>query len=739
MIEAAITSSVLIVAVILLRTFCRGKISSRFQYALWSLVLLRLVIPFSLFQGSASVMNFIPKSDALNKTEYILPLSRALAEDTPNTAVKDGEVFDGNSFGYSVLSEDGETITRYCAKTTVEDILKSIWIAGTIAVGLWFAVVNTVFYRRLCRSRKLLAADCVLTVYVTEGITSPCLFGLFKPSVYLNEKALQSEQTQRCVLTHELCHYRHLDHIWSLFRGLCCAVYWWNPLVWVAAILSRRDSELACDESAITLLGEEKRFEYGRVLLNMIASRPSPSELMCTATTMTGGKKSIAKRLNMIVKAPKTWLPALIAAVLILGAAAGCAFTGAEKNVESNAAIEGVRYPASIEYPSYTLSRLSMGEVQTTKRALEGESKKIAQSLLMDGAAQSTIYKGVKISELEECFKITVDYKDGTSSSSYAYMLDGKPVLQEINGWCCKVNTGLYLSITDMVPLVYGSDGKLWTDEVVSKWNEEIAPQNVILEDVSPTRSYESVATMWARLWAKSFVENTSEGNPAKCTNAEIKSVRLHAESMEKENKRLIVSITLTVKPKNEGDFFAWHQYTGVLAPFDENVVYCTVEIRHRDDGRWQGVGFFTAWSEVDYWGYSYSNGWINTSLDLLRVYAYNSKEATDELYLKYLNRIDWHAFKKDSGDEGWDLLYKIIDRACIGTNSQKARSYPNDQMYRNLYIMKGAVRAGEDYAQDFSVILGKLRDHDEKLYKFCLTQLPEHELKELQRLCPDA
>ncbi len=440
----------------------------------------------------------------------------------------------------------------------------------------------------------------------------------------------------------------------------------------------------------------------------------------------------------MIVKAPKTWLPALIAAVLILGAAAGCAFTGAEKNVESNAAIEGVRYPASIEYPSYTLSRLSMGEVQTTKRALEGESKKIAQSLLMDGAAQSTIYKGVKISELEECFKITVDYKDGTSSSSYAYMLDGKPVLQEINGWCCKVNTGLYLSITDMVPLVYGSDGKLWTDEVVSKWNEEIAPQNVILEDVSPTRSYESVATMWARLWAKSFVENTSEGNPAKCTNAEIKSVRLHAESMEKENKRLIVSITLTVKPKNEGDFFAWHQYTGTFAPLDENEIYCIAEIKLVDDGTWQGVDFCSEYKDLT-WGFSYTGGAFCPSLDTVRIAASDNTRSLDDKYLISLNNFHWQTFKEECGDEGWGYLYNIIDRACIGGNGQKAQRYPNDQMYRNLYIMKGAVRAGEDYAQDFSVILGKLRDHDEKLYKFCLTQLPEHELKELQRLCPDA
>ena len=69
------------------------------------------------------------------------------------------------------------------------------------------------------------------------------------------------------MLTHELTHYRHLDHLWSVLRGVALAVHWWNPLVWLAAACSRRDGELACDEGALRRLGDNERIPYGEALL----------------------------------------------------------------------------------------------------------------------------------------------------------------------------------------------------------------------------------------------------------------------------------------------------------------------------------------------------------------------------------------------------------------------------------------------------------------------------------------
>ena len=334
MIETVITSAVLILAVILVRFIFKEKISRRFQYALWGLVLLRLILPFSLFASNFSVMNAISATSVANKQVYVGTISKTPLSEAYGVSVnKDGELFDGNSFGYAVLSEDGKTVTRYVEKTTLDEVLKLVWLVGGIAVGLWFVIVNLVFYIRLRKSRVPypLEHGLPLKIYISDCFASPCLFGMFHPAIYLTPNAA-TEEALPYVLAHECCHYRHGDHIWSMLRGVCLAMYWWNPLVWVAAIFSRTDSERACDEAVIKKVGEENRLTYGKTLIDMVAVRHVPSNIMCTATSMTSGKREIKKRLNLIIENPKSLVTALIAAVLIVAVAAGCAFTGAKED-----------------------------------------------------------------------------------------------------------------------------------------------------------------------------------------------------------------------------------------------------------------------------------------------------------------------------------------------------------------------------------------------------------------------
>ncbi len=333
MIETVITSAVLILAVILVRFIFKEKISHRFQYALWGLVLLRLILPFSLFTSNISVMNAVSAQPIANQQVYVGTISKTqLSEGSSITAGKNNEIVDENSFGHSVLTDNGETVTRYAVKTTFSEIFKLVWLIGGIAVGLWFAIVNLTFYIRLRKSRfpYPLEHGLPLKIYIEDELASPCLFGLFRPAIYLTPNAA-TEDALPYVLAHEYSHYRHGDHIWSLLRGVCLAMYWWNPLVWVAAKLSQVDSELACDEAVITKVGESNRLAYGKTLIDMVAVRHSPSNIMYTATSMTSGKREIKERLNFIIENPKSLVTALISAVLIVAVAAGCAFTGARQ------------------------------------------------------------------------------------------------------------------------------------------------------------------------------------------------------------------------------------------------------------------------------------------------------------------------------------------------------------------------------------------------------------------------
>lgn len=73
--------------------------------------------------------------------------------------------------------------------------------------------------------------------------------------------------TTELIVRHELTHLRHLDFLWSFCRTLAVIVYWWNPLVWLAAIISKRDAELACDEAVAAGLQPEQRIAYARAIL----------------------------------------------------------------------------------------------------------------------------------------------------------------------------------------------------------------------------------------------------------------------------------------------------------------------------------------------------------------------------------------------------------------------------------------------------------------------------------------
>lgn len=294
-----IGSSLLIVLVAVLRRLLRGRVSARLIYALWGLVLLRLLVPFSPELG-------LPSAEAAAREVYertelseaMLPYERVTApyaagqsrgvlpEDDPIQPYIDaGEP----APEYRVeLHNEGtpEAETEFVFLRPWTEVLsgyvRPIWLAGTLTALALLACINLSFAARL-----------------------------------------------RHVLTHEDCHYRQLDQLWALLRALCLALYWWDPLVWLAAGLSRTDCELACDEAALSRLGEGERIAYGETLITM-AVKPRPAELLRAGSPIGSGKRELKARVLAIARRGRRLVvPAVLAAALCLVCAA-CAFTGSE-------------------------------------------------------------------------------------------------------------------------------------------------------------------------------------------------------------------------------------------------------------------------------------------------------------------------------------------------------------------------------------------------------------------------
>lgn len=325
--EALISSSVLILALTALRFLFRERISRRLQYALWGLVLLRLALPVPLPEARFSVMT------GAERLSGQVEAARPVPAVSPAPAVP--PVSNSTAPARPAPAASAQSVPAPQPVPSKTNPLLFGWLAGIGLTLGCFLVSNLRFSRRLRRTRTRFDAPvCPLPVYVSDAAVSPCLFGLFRPAVYLTSKAAGEPETRlQHILTHELCHYRHGDHIWSALRCLTLAVYWFHPLVWLAAALSRADGEQACDEAAIRALGEEQRLPYGKTLIDMIAVRAAPSGLLCAATTMVSGKKSLKNRLERIVRRRKPLVWALALTLLLTAALVGCTFTGAKADV----------------------------------------------------------------------------------------------------------------------------------------------------------------------------------------------------------------------------------------------------------------------------------------------------------------------------------------------------------------------------------------------------------------------
>ncbi|NCC67120.1 MAG: hypothetical protein EOM14_02830 [Clostridia bacterium] len=331
MTQTIITSSILILVVLLMRLVIKGRVSPRLQYALWALVLARLLLPFSLAGSPISIMNIVGEKSVLQINDSVSDNSayKGTEEQTEADAAAQDTVTDDNAAAAQETSAGEQA-----GKTDLRDVEVYAWYAGMAAIAVVILISNIGFALRLRKVRKRCrVSNCPLPVYVVRVLQTPCMFGLFRPAIYITPEVFEDKEKLRHVLAHETAHFRHGDHVCAALRGVCLAVYWFDPLVWLAADLSRRDAELACDESAIASIGEDSRIEYGRTLIGLTCEKRRATDLLCCATTMTGGKKSIMERIKMIANKPKTAAYTLVAVILIAALAAGCTFTGAEKEI----------------------------------------------------------------------------------------------------------------------------------------------------------------------------------------------------------------------------------------------------------------------------------------------------------------------------------------------------------------------------------------------------------------------
>ena len=263
LLNMSLTASVVIVFVLLLRLLLK-KAPKVISYALWGIVLFRLLCPISIGSGLslfglldtpvatsgtlASSIAYIP-SDIVH-TEYpslVLPapgIGEAISETLPQ-----GEE--------QLVADPLEAPTA---------IATYIWMAGVVAMGI-YAVVS---YLRL--RRKLMTASLVReNIYLADEIPSPFVMGLIHPKIYLPSSLGEREQSY--VVMHEQHHIRRLDHIMKVLAFIALSIHWFNPLVWLAFVMAGRDMEMSCDEAVVRKMGDGILADYAASLLSLATGK----------------------------------------------------------------------------------------------------------------------------------------------------------------------------------------------------------------------------------------------------------------------------------------------------------------------------------------------------------------------------------------------------------------------------------------------------------------------------------
>lgn len=314
------------------------KAPTIFSYALWGIVLFRLLCPFSF----ESVVSLIPTGEISIPQDIIYSPAPQI-----NTGISSLDNMVNpllpvpNTFGNSV-----NPIQIWLFVGAV------VWALGILAMLIYSIAAFVQLKRSLIGAVPLKE-----NIYLADHISSPFALGLWKPKIYLPSSLSGSEKD--FIIAHELCHLKRFDHATRILGFAALVVHWFNPFVWVAFIASGKDMELSADEAVMQKMDRDIRREYSQSLL-----RFGTAKSMIHATPLAFGEGDTKSRVKNVLnyQKPAFWVIA-IAIIAAVGIGVGLA---------ANQTSDPILTPESSEVTSISVEQISGGEslgvVETTDK-----------------------------------------------------------------------------------------------------------------------------------------------------------------------------------------------------------------------------------------------------------------------------------------------------------------------------------------------------------------------------------
>lgn len=295
LLNMSLVSIPLIIVLIVLRPFMK-KVPKAFLCALWGLVGVRLVCPFSF----ESFLSLLPTSEPI-------PMDRVTTQPA--------ETFDGavtSVYSSQIISGSAPVRNSITPLQMITSAAVLLWIAGLAAM----LVMGIISYLRLVRqvSASVNIGD---NVFINDYIKSPFVLGFLRPRIYIPSSLTEYEKEY--VIAHENAHIKRRDYVIKPLGYMLLSLHWFNPLVWVAYIFLCRDIESACDERVVSKLDADGKKNYSDILLRL--SVPNKSLRACPVAFGEIGIKSRVKSV-LSYKKPELWIvvvACVLTAVLSVG------------------------------------------------------------------------------------------------------------------------------------------------------------------------------------------------------------------------------------------------------------------------------------------------------------------------------------------------------------------------------------------------------------------------------------
>lgn len=296
LLNMSVSASGFILIAVLLRALLKRS-PKWIHCLLWGLVAVRLVCPLS-FESSfslASRADFVETKLGVQREDgrymnSVTDAGKALNDDLDNAQNKN-------------LANKGNADRQSDWKK-----ISWTWFTGVVLL-LGYAAISYLRFRKKVQASVRLRDG----IYVCDNIRTPFILGVIRPGIYLPSD-MDEVQTDN-VIAHERAHLSRLDQVWKPLGYCLLAVYWFNPLCWLAYVLFCRDMELACDEKVIRDMDTEDKKVYSRVLLSF----SDPSHRIA-AGPLAFGEIGVKKRIQSVLnyRKPAFWMVGLAILALVV-------------------------------------------------------------------------------------------------------------------------------------------------------------------------------------------------------------------------------------------------------------------------------------------------------------------------------------------------------------------------------------------------------------------------------------